>query len=83
MDPATEKLVCRSCLRAWDIGALGYECVDDNTSNLLSTDVPSLEGFQKELDKDRGGFLAWDVSFGDEMNALTDHFFSLAIDGTD
>jgi DNA-directed RNA polymerase subunit RPC12/RpoP len=80
MDPATEKLVCRSCLRAWQIGALGYECVDDNGSKVLSADVPALTGFQKELDKETGAFLAWDVSFGDEMNALTDHYFSLAID---
>ncbi|KAF2660245.1 WD40 repeat-like protein [Lophiostoma macrostomum CBS 122681] len=79
MDPATDKLVCRDCLRAWDIGALGYECVDDNSSKAPLTDVPSLTGFGKEIAKDRGDFMAENVSFGDEMNALTDHYFALAI----
>jgi WD40 repeat protein len=78
LDPATSKLICSTCSRVWDVGVLGYECLEDTGRSIIRLDVPSLEGFGRDLKKQ--DFLEADASFGDEMNALTDHYLSLAID---
>jgi DNA-directed RNA polymerase subunit RPC12/RpoP len=79
--PETETLHCGHCGRTWDIGALGYELISDTLRTAQGTDysnVPWLRGYKKDIylskitKKDN-------ATFGDEMNALTDHYHSLAI----
>lgn len=74
----TTKFICDSCAGVWDIGVLGYECIAHPIAVRKATDVPSLSKkfmeaayLQEATDNNS--------SFGDEMNALTDHYFSLAI----
>jgi WD40 repeat protein len=77
--PNTEILVCNSCSGVWEIGALGYECAKAPTLRGTNLSVPSLRRFGKEILEelldDEG------TTHGDEMNALTDYYFSLALDG--
>ena len=80
MDPATRRLTCQICLRVWQAGALGYECVQDHGATVLDTEVLPLNAFGKELEASKKDFLEANASFGDEMNALTVHYFALAID---
>jgi hypothetical protein len=76
---ATTQLICDSCAGVWDIGALGYECIEQPSLPGVALDVPLLKRFgsdmlvEQRLDDDS-------TSFGDEINALTDYYFSLAID---
>lgn len=79
VEPTTTRLVCRTCLRVWEIGALGYECIDETGCRILSTHVPTLEGYKKNI-AETNGLVETNASFGDEMNALTDYYYSLAID---
>ncbi|KAF3050672.1 hypothetical protein E8E11_009165 [Didymella keratinophila] len=62
----------------WEIGALGYECSQQPDTTIGELDVPALRRFGKDsyLEKLEDA----DTAFGDEMNALTDHYFGLAID---
>jgi hypothetical protein len=77
--PDTAKIVCQTCERVWDAGVLGYECVQDNACAVLPNGVPTLEHYQQELELGKG-FWESNVSFGDEMSALTDYYLGLAID---
>ncbi|KAF2182794.1 WD40 repeat-like protein [Zopfia rhizophila CBS 207.26] len=77
--PETEELHCEVCQRVWEIGALGYECVKDSSSTANVTDVPVLKRFGKGIMKANAKGND-DATFGDEMNALTDYYHSLAID---
>lgn len=75
--PATETVTCQTCKRQWDIGALGYECIRERAFReedfyRMLRDEPSLEIGELLPDDE--------ICFGDEMNALSDYYFSLAID---
>jgi WD40 repeat protein len=75
---ATTKLMCDSCGGVWEIGALGYECVEQPAMKDVVYDVPSLRRFGRDMLEQR-----WNegqASFGDEVNALTEYYHSLAID---
>jgi hypothetical protein len=76
---ATTTLICDSCAGVWEMGALGYECVQQPVSRPALPDVPLLRQFGKEAYME---FIedAAETSFGDEVNALTDYYFSLALD---
>jgi WD40 repeat protein len=75
---ATTELICGSCSGVWDIGALGYECVQQPSFDGVALNVPPLPQFGRDM---RAEQLFDDLtSFGDEMNALTDYYFSLAVD---
>jgi hypothetical protein len=78
----TNTFACGICDRMWDIGALGYECTKESHRRIETTSVPSLKGYDEDLC--RAKLLATkqpdDFSHGDEMNALTDYYFGLAID---
>jgi WD40 repeat protein len=76
--PATTTLICDSCAGVWEIGALGYECVEQPAAKSLKLDVPPLRRFGRDMVVRR--FDVTETSFGDEMNALTDYYHSLAID---
>jgi WD40 repeat protein len=82
--PATTTLVCDTCAGVWDVGVLGYECVQQPPPHLQSHDlphglhVPTLVKWGKEARADRRE--DFDTTHGDEMNALTDYYLSLAID---
>ncbi|KAJ4378990.1 hypothetical protein N0V86_005867 [Didymella sp. IMI 355093] len=75
---ATSALKCDLCGGTWDIGALGYECSQQPEALGAGLDVPALTRFGKESYLTR--LEDMDTSFGDEMNALTDYYFGLAID---
>jgi WD40 repeat protein len=79
MKPETDKLICQSCFRVWDIGALGYNCVEETGCHELPPGVPSSKGYREEISIAKS-FPQVNATFGDEMNALTDYYFSLAID---
>jgi WD40 repeat protein len=75
---ATTTLTCGFCAGVWEIGALGYECVEQPALKNSIQDVPSLKRFGRDMLEER-----WDegqTSFGDEVNALTEYYYSLAID---
>jgi hypothetical protein len=80
--PEMETLFCKTCERLWEIGALGYECVKETAYIPLRPGPPvlpsKLERSVEWLEGD--SFVDGDWSFGDEMNALTDYYFGLAID---
>lgn len=71
--PGTTTLICDYCAGVWEIGALGYECVEQPRSGKFKLDVPSLRRYGRDV------LLEWDhdrdTSFGDEMNALSDYYF--------
>jgi WD40 repeat protein len=76
--PYTETIICYCCSGVWDIGALGYECIKTPALRGINLDVPSLRRFGRDvleeiLDDES-------TTHGDEMNALTDYYYSLAID---
>ena len=75
---ATTTLICDSCAGVWEIGALGYECIEQPALTSFNLDVPPLRRFGKDIllarSDDKG------TTFGDGMNALTDYYHSLAID---
>ncbi|KAF2826249.1 hypothetical protein CC86DRAFT_323422 [Ophiobolus disseminans] len=76
--PATTTLTCDTCAGVWEIGALGYECVEQPVLRKFELDVPTLRRYGRDM------LLEWgedgETSFGDEVNALTEYYFSLAID---
>jgi WD40 repeat protein len=79
--PATTTLICDFCAGVWEIGAVGYELVAQPTSRGRKLDVPSLQRFgrnilEEDIDDES-------TTFGDQMNALTDYYFSLTIDRPD
>ncbi|KAF2633169.1 WD40 repeat-like protein [Macroventuria anomochaeta] len=74
----TTTLDCGSCGGVWNIGALGYECDQKPMGSGSPLDVPALKRFGKESYLERLEDV--DTTFGDEMNALTDYYFGLAID---
>jgi hypothetical protein len=74
----TATLDCGSCGGAWDIGALGYECNQKPEVAYRVLNAPLLKRFGKESYLER--LEDEDTTFGDEVNALTDHYFGLAID---
>ncbi|KAF3041509.1 hypothetical protein E8E12_003532 [Didymella heteroderae] len=75
---STSTLQCSSCGGIWDIGALGYECSQQPETTGDDLDVPALKNFGKESYLER--LKDADTAFGDDMNALTDYYFGLAID---
>ena len=79
----THTFACATCNRIWDIGALGYECTreSDTHTRIDTSFVPALKGYEKDLFKAKMATTRQpdDSSFGDEMNALTDYYFGLAI----
>jgi hypothetical protein len=79
MRPETEKLVCQTCFRVWDIGALGYESVEDTGCRDLPAGLPDLKGY-REVIKAEKKFERANATCGDEVNALTEYYFGLAID---
>ncbi|KAG9195592.1 hypothetical protein G6011_00713 [Alternaria panax] len=80
--PSTTTLICDACAGVWDIGVLGYECIQQPQPHLhnnhMEPDVPTLEKWGGEAHEDREE--DFDTTHGDEMNALTDYYMSLAID---
>ncbi|PSN67811.1 WD40 repeat-like protein [Corynespora cassiicola Philippines] len=81
VDPKTETLNCHHCQRVWSIGTLGFECVRETLDPTNFSDVPSLRQYAKKVSRTKLG--EDNASFGDEMNALTDYFHSLATDRPD
>jgi hypothetical protein len=57
---------------------LGYECIQQPTGAGMKLDVPSLRRYGRDRLVER--FDDKDTTFGDEINALTDYYHSLAID---
>jgi hypothetical protein len=83
LQPGTDTFCCETCRRVWNIGTLGYECIWESYSRIDMFSIPSLKRYDKELFTAK--MLATDdlgdnASYGDEMNALTDYYFGLAID---
>lgn len=74
----TTTLICDSCAGIWEIGVLGYDCIQQPLSTGEPLDVPRLKKFGKESYLQRLEDV--DTTFGDEMNALTEYYYSLAID---
>ncbi|ORY18028.1 hypothetical protein BCR34DRAFT_596598 [Clohesyomyces aquaticus] len=84
--PELAVLVCGSCERVWEIGALGYECISegprssqDAENKTKSRDFANVPLFSLSKQQ-RDPLSGLGESFGDEINALTDYFFSLATD---
>ncbi|KAF2121274.1 hypothetical protein BDV96DRAFT_207508 [Lophiotrema nucula] len=77
--PETELLACHRCKNVWGIGALGYNCVRDSGKIVNTNSVPRLKRFDEELYLARANGED-DATYGDDMNALTDYYHSLAID---
>lgn len=75
--PDTTTVMCDSCKGVWEAGALGFECVEQPTLRGTRLDVPPLRRFGRDILED---YTTEDSTFGDEMNALTDYYLSLAID---
>ncbi|KAH6642781.1 Rik1-associated factor 1 [Boeremia exigua] len=73
---ASTTLKCDACGGVWDKGALGYECIQQ-PQRPLALDVPPLKRFGKDAYLDRLEDV--DAAFGDEVNALSDYYFGLAI----
>jgi hypothetical protein len=81
----TTFLYCERCGRQWDAGALGYDVVPDrNGQDSLRGFGLALACYGEHVDLRNGKWESLrfehnDASFGDEMNALTDHYLSLGI----
>jgi WD40 repeat protein len=77
--PATTTLSCASCEGSWEIGALGYECVRQGTAaGDGKLDVPGLKKWGKEVYRER--LEDAETGYGDEMNALSEYYFGLALE---
>ncbi|KAL5424991.1 hypothetical protein PMIN07_010675 [Paraphaeosphaeria minitans] len=80
------KYSCQTCILTWDIGLLGYDLSGDSDrpGYRICNDIPTLDGYKKDLylaKLEAGSPMGdEDATFGDDMNALTDYYFSLAID---
>ncbi|KAF2730530.1 WD40 repeat-like protein [Polyplosphaeria fusca] len=77
--PETRLLICKTCKCSWEIGALGYQCVKDSGTYNRLTSIASLKKYEEDLLLARGEPQG-DATMGDELNALTDYYHSLAID---
>ena len=75
-----QRLDCCVCGGQWSIGALGYECVQAPTEPSDPNNVPWIDEFDGEMALQRAEEEEEDTSFGDEMNALSDYYFGLAIE---
>lgn len=73
-------LNCIYCGGQWGVGVLGYECVRAPHGPFKLSNVPYLEDFGTEMVLQRAEEDDEDTSFGDEMNALSDYYFGLAIE---
>jgi hypothetical protein len=71
---------CYFCGGTWRIGALGYECVKGPNPHYKPDNVPRLKRFGEEMELERAEEDEEGMSFGDEMNALSDYYFGLAIE---
>jgi ribosomal protein L37AE/L43A len=71
-------LKCDYCEGVWDVGALGYESCQQSAASGSDLNVPALKRFGKDSYLER--LEDEDTTFGDEMNALTDYYFGLAVD---
>ncbi|KAJ4335577.1 hypothetical protein N0V95_008857 [Ascochyta clinopodiicola] len=71
-------LKCYDCAGEWSIGALGYECDQEPEFKGTPLNVPSIRTLGEASYTER--MEDADTTFGDEMNALTDYYFGLAID---
>ncbi|KAF2710937.1 WD40 repeat-like protein [Pleomassaria siparia CBS 279.74] len=83
--PETDRFECAECLRIWSIGALGYECLQGKDMR-VGDPLKGIRETSPELEKrrrQRAKFLDDDTTFGDDMNALTDYYLSLAISRPD
>ena len=85
LDPQTKSFHCASCDCEWDVGALGYELVREGRApSDAILRVPRLERYAAELrlarmeDSREGGTQG---EFADDMNALTDYYLGLGIEG--
>ncbi|KAF2854981.1 hypothetical protein T440DRAFT_504490 [Plenodomus tracheiphilus IPT5] len=77
--PGATSLSCDCCATTWDIGTLGYEVTPEPPrSTKPMMDAPPLKAFGRAAYLERLEDV--ETSFGDEMNALSDYYFSLAID---
>ena len=80
--PEMETLICKTCERIWEIGALGYECVKETAYIPLRAREQFLSLKLKRglelLEED--AFVDGNASLGDEVNTLTDYYLGLAID---
>ncbi|KAH9882814.1 hypothetical protein J1614_000180 [Plenodomus biglobosus] len=79
--PGATSFSCHSCAATWDSGALGYDLMQQPRSDMAvksALNVPPLKAFGRAafLDRLEDG----ETSFGDDVNALTDYYFSLALD---
>lgn len=68
---------CHACGGMWSVGALGYEYDPAYGSVDRPLDIPPLEKFAQESYIE--GLKDADTTFGDEVNALTDHYFGMAL----
>ena len=75
-----QTLDCVSCDGVWSIGTLGYECVQAPTEPSGPNNVSWLDEFESEMTLQRTEEDDENTSFGDEMNALSDYYFGLAIE---
>jgi WD40 repeat protein len=76
--PITDILICDSCAGVWEVGALGYECIEAPAAKGVKLDVPSLRRFGRDVLEERSDDEM--TAYGDDINALTDYYYSLAID---
>ncbi|KAF2203302.1 WD40 repeat-like protein [Delitschia confertaspora ATCC 74209] len=82
---ALERIQCRNCKRAWEVGVLGYKCVQDkgDPDAADERDVPRLKGYGRDLARERFECGAENedevTTFGDEMNALSEYYLGLTV----
>ncbi|KAF2271381.1 WD40 repeat-like protein [Westerdykella ornata] len=82
LNPGTDdKVVCQSCLEAWEIGALGYEAIDDDVlaATTLELPVPQLSRWKRAVEREKERDERKGTSWGDELNALSDYYFGLTV----
>ncbi|KAF2006189.1 WD40 repeat-like protein [Amniculicola lignicola CBS 123094] len=80
-------VVCLGCQHAWDVGALGYYHTTagqgdrGHDAHLVceELDVPRLERHARELEREKLEEWGEEKEFGDEVNALSDHYYGLTI----
>ena len=85
LDPELKTYTCPHCSLTWEIGALGYELIQDSHQPCrIQNNIPHLTHFGKEISQAKANAYTPtgdnNTSFGDEMNALTDHYLALALD---
>lgn len=84
--------ICTPCGLGWRGDVLGYSLLDAGSDHekarlTVRDDIPKLDGYRKDLlqvNLETNTHPEYeDATFGDEMNALTDYYFGLAIDCSD